>query len=253
MYSRTSSVSGVELIKMPYVNITLSIMILSIVASIGSADVINITTSTDSFDLYSNSNNALFDDSSGNFSSTDLAAVHATLNAWGVETDGVITILPITTSAGFSLLTLVDQELGFGDTGIDASVSLSSTGPSSLGMYINDYDQEVWTLIEPPFGSQTIGALFVWGGDGSGDAFAWTGLSAGDALSYTFVDNGALGTALSAETFQFVSWGDNGWDVVSTNAFKNDGTSVFTGMVIPAPPVAIALFTFAFGYTRRRH
>ena len=238
---------------MQYINTTLSTIILSGFASIVSADVINITTGTDSFDLYSNSNNALFDDASGDFSSTDLAEIHTTLNSWGIETDGMITILPMTTSAGFSLLTLVDQELGFGDTGIDASVSLSSTSPSSLGMYINDYDQEVWTLIDPPFGSQTLGALFVWGGDGSGDAFAWTGLAVGDALSYSFVDNGAVGTALNAETFQFVSWVDDDWEVILTNGFKNDGTSVFTGMVIPAPPVAIALFTIGFGYTRRRH
>jgi hypothetical protein len=238
---------------MQYINPTLPTLILSAIASTVSADVISITTGSDSFNLYSNTNDTLFDDSTGDFTSTDLAAVHATLNAWGIQTDGLITILPITTSAGFSLLTLVDQELGFGDSGIDASVSLSSTGPSSLGLYINDYDQEVWTLINPPFGSQTMGALFVWGGDGSGDAFAWTGLSLGDALSYSFVDNGALGTALSAETFQFLSWDGSGWDVVSTSGFKNDGSSVFTGMVIPTPPVAIALFTFAFGYTRRRH
>ena len=238
---------------MRYINTSLSITTLSVFASIASADVINITTGTDTFDLYSNSNNALFDDASGDFSSSDLAAIHTTLNWWGIETDGMITLLPMTTSAGFSLLTLVDQELGFGDTGIDASVSLSSTSPSSLGMYINDYDQEVWTLIDPPFGSQTMGALFVWGGDGSGDAFAWTGLSIGDALSYSFIDNGAVGTALNAETFQFVSWVEDGWEVISTNGFKTDGTSVFTGMVIPAPPIAIALVTFAFGYTRRRH
>lgn len=238
---------------MRYINTSLSITTLSVFASIASADVINITTGTDSFDLYSNSNNALFDDASGDFSSTDLAAIHTTLNSWGIETDGMITLLPMTTSAGFSLLTLVDQELGFGDTGIDASVSLSSTSPSSLGMYINDYDQEVWTLIDLPFGSQTMGALFVWGGDGSGDAFAWTGLSIGDALSYSFIDNGAVGTALNAETFQYVSWVEDGWEVISTNGFKTDGTSVFTGMVIPAPPIAIALVTFAFGYTRRRH
>ena len=238
---------------MRYINTSLSITTLSVFASIASADVINITTGTDTFDLYSNSNNALFDDASGDFSSTDLAAIHTTLNLWGIETDGMITLLPMTTSAGFSLLTLVDQELGFGDTGIDASVSLSSTSPSSLGMFINDYDQEVWTLIDPPFGSQTMGALFVWGGNGSGDAFAWTGLSIGDALSYSFIDNGAVGTALNAETFQFVSWVEDGWEVISTNGFKTDGTSVFTGMVIPAPPITIALVTFAFGYTRRRH
>ncbi len=238
---------------MPHVKTTLSILVLSAIASGVHGDVINITTGTDSFDLYSNVYDSLFDDASGDFSSTDLAAVHATLNSWGIETDGMITVLPVTTSAGFALLTLIDQELGFGDTGVDASISLSSTSPSTLGMYINDYDQEVWTLIDPPFGSQTLGALFVWGGDGSGDAFAWTGLAAGDALSYSFVDNGAVGTALNAETFQYVSWADDGWEFISSNGFKNDGTSVFTGMVIPGPPVAIALLSVAIGYTRRRH
>ena len=223
-----------------------------VLATVASADVIHITTGSDSFDLNSTSFDDLFNTPSGDFSSTDLASIHETLNSSGIETDGLITILPLDTNAGLSLLTLVDQELGFGDTGIDASIALSTTAPSSLGMYINDFDQDGWTLIDPPFGSQTMGTLFVWGGSGSGDGFAWTGLSVGDAISYTFVDDGTVGGALHYETFQFVGWGDSGWDIVSTSAFKLDGTSVFTGIVIPAPPVAFALFTFAIGHRRRR-
>ncbi|MEE2912368.1 MAG: hypothetical protein VX436_01035 [Planctomycetota bacterium] len=238
---------------MRYINTTFLTGIFAALATSANADIINITTGSDSFDLHSNSNDSLFSDSSGIFSSTDLATIHTMLNAWGVQTEGFITILPMNTNAGLSLLTLIDQELGFGDTDVDASISLSSTAPSSLGMYINDYEQDVWTLIDPPFGSQTMGAVFVWGGSGSGDAFAWTGLSIGDALSYSFTDNGALGDPLNAETFQFVGWTDSGWDVVSSNGFKNDGSSVFTGMVIPAPPVGIVLFTFAIGYRNRRH
>jgi len=237
---------------MNYIKTTWSAVICSVIVSAASADVIHISTGSDSFDLYSSSYDDLFYTPSGNFSSTDLASVHETLNSWGIGTDGLITILPLTTNAGLSLLTLVDQELGFGDTGIDASIALSSTAPSSLGMYINDYDQDVWTLIDPPFGSQTMGTLFVWGGSGSGDGFAWTGLSVGDAISYTFVDSGTIGSALDYETFQFVGWGESGWNVVSTNAFKLDGTSVFTGMVIPAPPVALVLSVVALGYRPRR-
>ena len=237
---------------MQYIKTTCATTLLSVIATTASADIIHISTGSDSFDLNSISYDNLFDTPSGNFSSTDLAAIHGTLNSWGIETGGVITILPLTTNAGLSLLTLVDQELGFGDTGLDASIALSSTAPSSLGMYINDYDQDIWTLIDPPFGSQTMGTLFVWGGSGSGDGFAWTGLSVGDAISYTFVDSGTIGGALDYETFQFVGWGESGWNVVSTNAFKLDGTSVFTGMVIPAPPVALVLSAVALGYRPRR-
>lgn len=237
---------------MYYITTTWSTVILSVIATTASADVIHISTGSDSFDLYSSSIDGLFNTSTGDFSSTDLASVHNMLNSWGIGTDGMITILPLTTNAGFSLLTLVDQELGFGDTGTDASIALSSTAPDSLGLYINDYEEDTWTLIDPPFGSQTMGSIFVWGGNGSGDGFAWTGLSIGDAISYTFVDDGTVGSALNYETFQFVGWVDDGWDVVSTNAFKLDGTSVFTGIVIPAPPIAIALYTFALGYSRRR-
>jgi len=186
------------------------------------------------------------------FSTDDLAEVHSTLNGWGIDTDGKITLLPVNTIEGLAFLTLVDEELGAGDTGLDASLGITSTASSALGMFINDSAQDSWQLIQPPFGSQTLGATFVWGGAGSGDGFAWTDLLLGDAVSYAFTDLDGDGGAIDAEAFQFVGWDDsNGWGIVSTNGFKTDGSSVFTGMVIPAPP-AMLLTVLAMGRCRRR-
>ena len=195
----------------------------------------------------------LFNASSPNFSTADVAQAHSILNNWGITTDGKITIFPVNTSQGLSFVTLVDEELGGGDTGTDASLGITSTASSALGMLINDAGQDTWQLIQPPFGSQTLGATFVWGSAGSGDGFAWTDLSLGDAVSYSFIDLDGDGGAIDAEAFQFVGWEDSdGWGIVSTNGFKVDGTSVFTGMVIPAPPATMVLAALVLCRPRRR-
>ena len=215
-------------------------------------DLIQISNNSGSFDLQSNAM-SIFGSSSPFFSTSDLAQVHTTLNEWGIDTDGKITLLPVNTSQGLSFLTLVDEELGGGDNDSNASLGITSTASSALVMFINDSDQDSWQLIQPPFGSQTLGATFVWGSAGSGDGFAWTDLAIGDAISYTFADLDGDGGAIDAEAFQFVGWdGDDGWGIISTNGFKTNGSSVFTGMVIPAPPAAMILTVLAFGCYRRR-
>jgi hypothetical protein len=203
-----------------------------------------------SYQLQSHAMNGILGGASPFLSTDDLAAIHQELNGWGVETDGKITLLPINTPAGLALFTLMDQELGGGDTGIDASVGIVSTASNTLSMYINDSTQDAWNLIQPPFGSQTLGATFVWGSISSGDGFAWTGMEYGDALSYNFSSiNGDAG--LDAEAFQFVSW-DDGWSVLGSDGFKDDGSQVFTGSVVPAPPAAFLLTVFALNRRRRR-
>ena len=195
--------------------------------------------------------NGLFNDSSQSFTTDDLAAIHTMLNNWGINTDGKITILPINTSQGLSLITLIDEEMGGGGFEYDSSIGVSSTGSSSLGMYINDSADDSWTLIQSPFfGSQTLGATFVWDSLGTGDGFAWTDFTMGDTVSYTFTDLGA--ESLDNLAFQFVSWENESWGIVATDAFEANGTNVFTGMVIPAPPVAFLLSAAVLGYRRRR-
>jgi len=227
-------------------------LITGLIATTASAELIQISNSESSFMLNSHSIDGLFDSSSPFFTTNDLANVHATLNNWGITTDGFITILPINTSAGLTFITLIDEELGFGDNGIDGSLGLTSTAPGSLSMFINDSSQDSWTLIQPPFSSQTMGATFTWGSIGSGDGFAWGGLAIGDAISYNFNDLDGDGGAIGAEAFQFVGWDVDGWSVISTTGFKTDGTSVFTGMVVPAPPAALLLSVLTMSYRRRR-
>ena len=216
------------------------------------ADVIRVSISNDSFMLYSHSIAGLFDSVSPSFSTSNLALIHATLNNWGIDTDGKITILPVETNAGLSFITLIDEELGIGDNGFDGILGLTSTAPNNLSMFMNDSDLDNWTLIQPPFGSQTLVATFIWGNLGSGDGFAWADLSIGDALSYNFNDLDGDGGAIGAEAFQFVGWNNGAWNVIASNGFKTDGTSVFTAMVIPAPPAALLLAALSLNCRRRR-
>lgn len=218
-----------------------------------SASVIQISNSNGSFALQSHSMNIL-NGTSPYLSTADLATAHAVLNDWGITTDGKITVLPVNTSEGFSLLTLIDEESGSGDTDGNAMLGITSTASASLGMFINDADSDTWQLIQPPFGSQTLGATFAWESVGSGDGFAWTAMALGDAVSYAFNDLDGDGGAIGSEAFQFVGWDDaDGWGVVSANGFETDGSSVFTGLVIPAPPAAMMLCVLAMNHRRRRH
>ena len=139
-----------------------------------------------SYHLHSHAINGVLDEPSPVLSTANLAAMHSDLNSWGVVTDGKITLIPIDSSAGFALFALMDHELGGGDTGVDASVGVVSTASNTLQLFINDAAQDTWDLIQPPFGSQTLGATFVWGSIGSGDGFAWAGMGVGDALSFNF-------------------------------------------------------------------
>ena len=232
------------------------ILPISIVASIliapAEAEIIQINNASGSVQLHSQSME-LLSSTSPYLSTTDLSIARSALSDWGISTDGKITILPVNTSQGLSLFTIIDNELGGGDTGSDASLGLVTTASSTLGMFINDADQDSWELIGSPFGSQTLGATFSWDSSGSGDGFAWTDLTYGDAVSYSFTDLDGDGGAIDAEAFQFVSWDAiEGWGIASTNGFKVDGTSVFTGLVIPAPPAALMLTALAMGLKRRR-
>jgi len=232
------------------------ILPIAIVASIliasAEAEIIQINTASDSVQLHSQSME-LFSSTSPYLSTADLAFMRYALSDWGISTDGKITILPVNTSQGLSLFTIIDAELGGGDTDTNASLGLITTASSSLGMFINDADQDSWELIGSPFGSQTLGATFNWDSNGSGDGFAWTDLAYGDTVSYSFTDLDGDGGAIDAEAFQFLSWDAiEGWGIVSTNGFKVDGTSVFTGLVIPAPPAALMLTALAMGLRRRR-
>ena len=207
----------------------------------------------ESFLLYSQWLGSIFgSDEAPEFSTDHLALVHEKLMSFGIDTDGKITIIPVDTGYGLSLLTLIDSESGAGDNEGSSSLGLTSTAPNSLGFFINDMEQDDWQLITSPWlPSQTLGATFVWEGLTSGDGFAWTGLNIGDALSYSFVEMND-DNAIDAEAFQFVGASNGGLDVIYSDGFKSDGTSVFTATVVPAPPAGLLITGLLLGYRRRR-
>ncbi|MEE2819769.1 MAG: hypothetical protein VX615_04065 [Planctomycetota bacterium] len=207
----------------------------------------------ESFLLYSQPLGDIFgSDEAPEFSTDHLALVHEKLMSFGIDTDGKITVIPVDTNYGLSLLTLVDSEYGTGDNGGNSSLGLTSTAPNSLGFFINDMEQDDWQLISSPWlPSQTLGATFVWEGLTSGDGFAWTNLAIGDAISYSFVEM-FDDDAIDAEAFQFVGASNNGLDVIYSDGFKSDGTSVFTATVVPAPPAGLLLSSLLLRYRRRR-
>jgi hypothetical protein len=229
-----------------------SISMLSCLITVpASASIIQISHDSGTFELHSNPMGILSEGSTY-FSTEDLASAHANLNNWGISTDGKITLIPVNTDSGLSFITLIDEELGTGDTDTNASLGITSTVSSSLNMYINDYSQDVWQLITPPFGSQTLGATFAWGSAGSGDGFAWTGLGLEDTFAYSFNDLDGIDSTFDVEAFQFVSWNNGGWEVASTNAFDANSAWEFTGMTIPGPPTAILVAVLTLSYRRRR-
>jgi hypothetical protein len=229
-----------------------STMLACLVALPATAGIIEVNTSSGSFELHANSMNIL-GSTSPYLTSADLAVAHSILNDWGIDTNEKITILPVHTDVGLSFLTLIDEETGGGDTGSNATLGITSTASSSLEMYINDATQDAWQLIQPPFGSQTLGTTFAWGSEGSGDGFAWTDLAYYDSFSYSFNNLDGMDNAFDENAFQFVSWGDEGWEVVSTNGFNADGTHIFTGITIPGPPAALIIAALALNRRRRRH
>jgi hypothetical protein len=229
---------------------TLTLFTASLSASAG-ASIFQITDSSGSFSMHAQMMNGLFADGSQTFTTGDLEALHTMLNTWGIDTDGKITVLPLNTSHGLTLVTLIDEERGAGDISFDSSIGVSSTGSNALGMFINDSTDDNRTIIESPFfNSQTLGTTFVWDSAESGDGFAWTDFTMGDTVSYTFTELDA--DSLDELAFQFASWENDSWGIVSVDAFKANGTNVFTGMVIPAPPAALLLTAVALGYRRRR-
>ena len=247
----TDSRANKRLITMQLNRLITTSLLFCLVAVPANASIIQISHDSGTFELNANPMNIL-NSASPYFSSTDLATAHEILSNWGISTDGKITILPINTFAGLSFLTLIDKELGAGDTGSNASLGITSTASSSLGMYINDYSQDVWQLITPPFGSQTLGATFVWGSVGSGDGFAWTGLTLGDTFAYSFNDLDGEASTFDDEAFQFASWNDGGWEIVATSTFDANHAWEFTGMTIPGPPAALLIAAITLSCRRRR-
>ena len=205
------------------------------------------SSSLGSVSLNSGTLNNVFGNDPSNFTWSALKKAHNQLNNAGISTEGVVTIVLADTDAGLSLMALVDDENGPPGDGKDTKLNITSNAPSDAMVFINSVgdDAEVTDDGDIVTGSQE----FFWDSENRGDAIAWAGLGEGDngSFSFEFVggENGSFPGLNQSNTFQFVSFGANGWEVVATSSFL-DGVFgfdfAFSGSVVPVPPAVLLGF-----------
>jgi hypothetical protein len=190
----------------------------------------------------------------GDFTNIELAIVHESILDSGIDTNAVISVLPVDTDNGLALMFLIDQPDGDGVNGLSA-VSLTSTAPGSASFFINDPASDLAGHIESATGLQTTFGDFTWHSDGSGDAFAWGNLIEGDQMTMLFTAHSSAPSTFPGlnptDNIQFLNWTGSDWAVAEVAEFNSGGTYAFTAMVLPAPG-ALALLALAGARTRRR-
>jgi MYXO-CTERM domain-containing protein len=173
---------------------------------------------------------------------TKLAKLHAKLNDAGIKTNGKVTfILAQTNLGGLSFVTLVDKKKANpSGNSSQSSLFMQTEATSGVGV-IQGSDSDLGAATNES-GLQSVDGNFQWNSNGTGDAFAWTDLNHGDGASFQFAansDDPATFPGLKdLNTFQFVTWTGNGWQVVKAGSFS-DGTFSFSFAVAPVPPAAV--------------
>ena len=186
--------------------------------------------------LHSGNLMSIFASSSAHdFTGSDLSDVHSALQAYGVNTDGLVTFLLAETADGLGFFALMDDFNQGGGAATDSSIGFSSTAPLSADYWINSLVNDDITVNS--FGSTTTASgTFQWN-DNRGDAFAWTDLQHGDCATFNFseMEGDAL---MSQEAFQFVTWNGDAWEVIDVAGWSQDGQFAFsfiTLVPLPAP------------------
>src|SRR5262245_36562563 len=166
-----------------------------------------------------------------------LAGVHSALNAAGIDTEGKVTFVPADTDHGLSLMVLIDREVAPPPPASTGRLQMASSGSAGL-TYINNIAETV-AMSGGPNGSRVASANFVWNASGGGDAFAWANLHEGDTMSFRFLRPSGGTGLLDSSTFQFITWGAGGWEVIQLSnpdtLFDASGSYGFGGRVVPLP------------------
>lgn len=181
------------------------------------------------------------------FSSAQLRMVHEALFESGINTDGIVTIVPVMSADGLSVLTLVDDP-NSGVAGAMNRLAMTATAPLTTGYYMNDLSTDGLTANSGADG-ETMDVMFNWR-ENRGDGFAWAGLAAGDQLVFDFevIEGDLLG---DADSVQFVGWTGESWAQAGIyGGVPEFGTTI---SVVPAAPAfALGLVGLAGVRSRRR-
>ena len=211
----------------------------------------------DGLDFYMSSSNMpgyISNPGSNWLSGPELRSMHESLNAAGIQTDGVVTFMLAETDAGLALFTLVDNNAVVGAGAIDAILGMSSTTVATAGYVMNDLGVDL-----PNYSNngttQTVSGDYFWHPDGGADGMAWTNLQLGDTGTFDFTaymggqEDGPAGGGGSAstfagldssETFQFITWNGDTWATIMNGSFSEGGLFSFAFAIVPLPP-AVAM------------
>lgn len=188
--------------------------------------------------------NMAFGNEQQNWITTSLAAVHASLNADGISTDGRITFLAADTAQGLAVMALIDQELAEGSP-ILGHVHMDSVANGYNLAYLKDTAGNITVTPNGP-NARIASGNFAWNSNGGGDAFAWAGLLPGNATTFRFnkLDGMILGLN-DPGTFQFVNWDGSAWKVISVPSellsFTDSNDYAFSASVLVPAPSGIAV------------
>ena len=185
-------------------------------------------------------------------SGPELRDLHTQLNAGGIVTDGVVTILLADTDAGLTLFALVDSNVNNGDGALDAILGMSSTTVATAGYVMNDLGVDLANYSNDG-STQSLWGDYFWHPDGGADGMGWTGLVHGDTGTFDFsaylsqpgeggqsIGESTFAGLASNETFQFINWNGSAWETIMSSSFDEGGSFSFAFAIVPAPP-AIAL------------
>ena len=190
--------------------------------------------------MNSTSISGVFGNASPVLTNSALSAIHGSLNSDGVSTASKVTFVLLDTDAGLSFVTLVDNNPNSEGAGAgDSSMGMSSTASSLNQEFINDQGSDITTLIDPGFGLQTAAGDFNWDSDNEGDGFAWANLAIGDSATFNFAkylgDSPTSPGLSDVDTFQFVSFSGESWEVVSVGSWTENSQFAFSYTVVPLP------------------
>jgi uncharacterized protein (TIGR03382 family) len=183
---------------------------------------------------------------------SSIAALHASINASGVTTDGKVTFAALDSDHGLAMVALVDQDTGVPGADVPATVHMDGVSDGTSLSFTSDP-----LFISPPSTTTRVATgEFNWNSNGSGSGFGWANLHDGSTITWRFQKSGPLGLDEPA-TFQFVTWNGEGWSLIPVDpaqaSFSASGEFGFSSNVTLVPaPGALALGALAASLLLRR-
>ncbi len=217
---------------------------------VATADYIEVSGSGESIVMEAGQLNIL-DGNDHQFSMSELDILAATLQNDGIDTAGRVSFMLTETNAGLSFIGLFDGVPMNDPSGSfsDHFLGFSSTTSTGSDWYATGDSGTQTDWYDLGNETQLINSLFAWDHGQTSAAFAWANVEESQSATVNLYDVDL--TAFGEEPIQFVTYADEGWEVVGTGAFSVMGQYAFSYQFVPAPG-AIALLALAGITTRKR-